>query len=131
MNADARVQAEQYYRAAGRSMEADLTALQQHPQGVVLLMPQLVALMKPVVNSQPESWQELPLVYPDADGWYVHLLVGNLVLARRLAAELTPLRWLCFQRGLRNARPHRLPWTAFCHQSTTHSYHSHYGIQQQ
>ena len=47
MNTDARVQAQQYYQSAGRDMAADLEALRQHPQGVVLMMPQLVALMKP------------------------------------------------------------------------------------
>ena len=85
MNADARVQAVQYYQAAGRSMAADLEALAQHPQGVVLLMPRLVALMKPVDSSQAESWPELAREFPAADAWYVHLLVGELTLARQLA----------------------------------------------
>ena len=119
MNADARVQAVQYYQAAGRSMAADLEALAQHPQGVVLLMPRLVALMKPVDSSQAESWPELAREFPAADAWYVHLLVGELKLARQLAGALPPLRWLCFQRGLRSTRPHRLPWATFCHITTT------------
>lgn len=127
MNTDARVQAQQYYQSAGRDMAADLEALRQHPQGVVLMMPQLVALMKPVVSTAPATWQELALPTPGADAWYVHLLVGNLALARQLAVALPPLRWLCFQRGLRSPRPHRLAWSAFCHQPPTN--HHKYGIQ--
>ena len=130
MNTDARIQALEYYHAAGRDMEADLAALAQHPQGVVLMMPRLVALMKPVCSNEPESWPDLPLVARAADAWYVHLLVGDLALARSLGAGLPPMRWLCFQRGLRNTRPHRLPWSEFCFQQPIQpSYH--YGIQQQ
>lgn len=121
MNADARTQAWEYYREAGRQMEADLTVLAEHPQGIVLLMPRLVALMKPVQSNQPELWPQLEHVFPAADAWYIHLLVGDLRLARRLAAALPPRQWLCFQRGRRNATPHRLPWHAFLnHQPPTH-----------
>lgn len=129
MNADARVQALQYYQAAGRSMATDLEALLLHSQGVVLMMPQLVVLMKPVDSSQPASWPELELEYSAADAWYVHLLVGNLALARQLAGALPPRRWLCFQRGSRSPRPHRIPWTEFCKISTSIQPHSQYGIQ--
>lgn len=121
MNPDARVQAQQYYRAANRDMEADLAALAAHPQGVVLLMPQLVVLMKPALSTEPRLWPELRHTPAGADAWYVHLLVGDLALARRLASALPPQRWLCFQRGLRNERPHLLPWTAFCKKTLTHS----------
>ncbi len=121
MNTDARVQAQQYYQAAGRDMAADLAALAAHPHGVVLLMPQLVALLRPVDSTKPPTWQELDSTSTREDAWYVHLLVGNLALARRLAAALPPRRWLCFQRGLRSPRAHRLSWSAFCHQPTTHS----------
>lgn len=114
MTPDARVQAQQYYHAAGRDMEADLAALAAHPQGVVLLMPQLVALMKPVLSTQPHMWLQLEHHFPETDAWYVHLLVGDLALARRLAAALPPRHWLCFQRGQRHERPHRLPWAGFC-----------------
>lgn len=44
------------------------------------------------------------------DAWYVHLLVGNVALARRLAATLPPLEWLCFQRGRRSNQPHIYRW---------------------
>ena len=128
MNADARMQAMQYYEAAGRSIGADLDALVQHPQGVVLMMPQLVVLMKPVESNHPESWSELEQESPDADAWYVHLLVGNLALARRLAGALPPLRWLCFQRGQRSPLPHRIPWTAFCRITNSTPHSTHYGI---
>ena len=113
MNADARDRAWEYYRAAGRDMEPDLAALAAHPQGIVLLMPRLVVLMKPVCSRQPEQWTDLPRIFPAADAWYVHLLVGDLRLARRLATALPRRRWLCFQRGLRTPAPHRQPWQAF------------------
>ncbi len=110
MNADARIQARQYYQAAGRSIEADIAALMQHPQGVVLLMPQLVVLMKPVRSQSLSDWDNLEHISAETDAWYVHLLAGNLAMARRMAATLPPRRWLCFQRGLRNPHPHRIPW---------------------
>ncbi len=113
MNADARDRAWEYYRAAGRDMETDLAALAAHPQGIVLLMPRLVVLMKPVCSNAPEQWTELALISPEADAWYIPLLVGDLRLARRMAATLPPRRWLCFQRGLRAPAPHRHPWQAF------------------
>ena len=113
MHTDARQQARDYYKAAGRSMKADLLALQAHPHGVCLLMPSLVVLMKPVQSSLPHLWGELSLVFPEADAWYIHLLAGNLTQARRMAAALPPLRWLCFQRGRRSPVPHQLDWSAF------------------
>lgn len=119
MNADARTQAKTYYQAAERSMEADLAALTAHPHGVVLLMPQLVVLMKPALSTAPEFWPRLEHVEPAADAWYIHLMVGDLTLARRLAASLPPRRWLCFQRGLRNTAPHCLPWAAFLNHNLT------------
>lgn len=122
MNADARTQAWEYYQAAGRCMQADLSALAEHPQGVVLLMPRLVVLMKPVLSTEPQLWPRLEWVAPCPDAWYVHLLVGELALACRLAAALPPHRWLCFQRGLRNSTPHRRPWAAFInHQHPTNT----------
>lgn len=119
MNTDARVAAAAYYRAAGRNMEQDLAALRAHPQGVVLMMPQLVVLMKPVLSHAPQCWPLLQDTSPRPDAWYVHLLAGDLQLARRLAGALPPLRWLCFQRGQRSSAPHRLPWAAFCQPRTT------------
>ena len=119
MNTDARTRAWEYYQAAGRNMDADLAALAAHPQGVVLFMPQLVVLMKPVRSNDPERWQDMADAPDDADGWYIHLLVGDLKLAGRLAAALPPRRWLCFQRGLRSTAPHCLPWRVFCHKLTS------------
>lgn len=113
MNADARDRAWEYYQAAGRDMNADLAALAAHPQGIVLLTPWLVVLMKPVCSTAPEQWTELSLVFPAADAWYIHLLVGDLRQARSMAAALPQLHWLCFQRGLRTPVPHRYPWQAF------------------
>ncbi len=121
MNTDARAQAAAYYQAAGRNMEHDIAALLQHPQGVVLLMPQLVVLMKPVQSSAPELWEQLEQEPAGADAWYVHLLAGDLQLARRLAAALPPLHWLCFRRGRRSTTPHRLPWAVFCHRNQHNS----------
>ena len=115
MSADARIQARDYYLAAGRDMEEDLAALAAHPQGVLLFTPHLVAMLKPVCSKSVEHWPQLQHIFPQADGWYIHLLVGNLRMARHMAAALPPLQWLCFQRGLRNTTPHRLPWHAFIH----------------
>lgn len=119
MNADARARAREYYRNTGRSLEADLAALAEHPGGVVLMMPQLVVLMKPVLHTQPELWPQLEHIAPEPDAWYIHLLVGNLALARRLAAAQEPRAWLCFQRGLRSTAPHCRPWHAFVNQPPT------------
>lgn len=114
MNTDARELALQYYQTAGRDMGIDLATLGDHPQGVILLSPQLVALMKPVQSTAPETWPKLEHVAPVADAWYVHLLVGNLAWARQLAVSLPPQLWLCFHRGLRSGKPHRIPWLRFC-----------------
>lgn len=119
MNADARDRAWKYYQAARRDIETDLAALAAHPQGIVLLMPRLVVLMKPVCSNAPEQWTELARIFPAADAWYIHLLVGDLRLARRMATALPLQRWLCFQRGLRNPAPHRYSWQAFIHHSQT------------
>ena len=110
MNTDARLLALRYYRHSGRKLPEDVEALSANPQGVVVWLPRLVVLMKAADSRQPERWQELaenPLL---ADGWYIHLLVGELPLARRLACEVPPRTWACFQRGLRSAAPHRLRW---------------------
>lgn len=130
MNTDARARARQYYHAAGRQMEPDLEALRQHPQGVVLMMPQLVALLKPVAAQNADHWQQLEQVTPHPDAWYVHLLVGDLRLARQLARALPPLQWLCFQRGLRSPRPHRLPWLRILSPDNNTPTPQYYGIQQ-
>lgn len=120
MNTDARELALQYYQAAGRDMGMDLTSLGEHPGGVILLSPQLVVLMKPVQSKAPETWTQLEHIAPVADAWYVHLLVGNLAWARQLAASLPSKRWLCFHRGLRSDKPHRIPWLRFCNNNQQH-----------
>lgn len=126
METDARVAARRYYCASDRCLEADLTTLAQNPGGLIIYTPRLVVLAKPVLSHEPRSWEllaELPLA---ADGWYVHLLVGDVERARQQAAHVPPLRWLCFQRGLRNTRPHVLAWQRFLH-PTTNRIHD-YGI---
>lgn len=110
MSTDAREIARHYYEAAGRDLGADLAALAAQPEGVVIFLPRLVVLMKPVSSANPADWEHLGSTPPCADGWYVHLLVGDLALARRLAWLLPGRRWLCFQRGLRHAAPHRRSW---------------------
>ncbi len=111
MSTDARSVARRYYAAAGRDLAADLAALSSNPEGVVVFLPRLVVLMKPVSSKCPDAWGHLEETPPGADGWYVHLLVGDLPLARRLAWLLPGRRWVCFQRGLRNAAPHRRSWS--------------------
>lgn len=110
MSTDARLVARRYYAAAGRDLAADLAALSSNPEGVVVFLPRLVVLMKPVASKCPDDWGRLEENPPCADGWYVHLLAGDLPLARRLAWLLPGLRWVCFQRGLRHAAPHCRSW---------------------
>ena len=92
-------------------MAADVDALCRNPRGIVMSSPRLFVLMRPVCSARPESWAEhLSLDIPAADAWYVHLLAGDLQLARILGHTLPPLPLLCFQRGSRSGRPHRLSW---------------------
>lgn len=110
MDTDARSAARRYYSASSRSLPADMAALARVPGSVVIYTPRLVALLKPVLHHAPERWEHLHDTPEGADGWYVHLLVGDLRLARHIASSLPHLRWLCFRRGLRNPQPHLLPW---------------------
>lgn len=102
--------AQRYYSLAGRDMSVDLADLSANPDGVVVMLPRLVVLMKPARSDSPDEWGNLRESPAGADGWYVHLLVGDLPLARKLAWLLPGRRWVCFQRGRRNASPHRLHW---------------------
>lgn len=110
MNTDATTTARRYYAWGGRDFAADARALADNPQGVLLYTPQLVVLMKPADSRQPQEWEQLGHSPQRPDAWYVHLLVGNLGLALRLAPMLPVYPWVCFQRGQRSARLHRLPW---------------------
>ncbi len=113
MSSDARSRARQYYEGSGRSLGADVAALAANPQGVVVLLPQLVVLMKAVKRTCPQHWQELDSSPHGADAWYVHLLVGDLSLAQELARGLHAFPWLCFQRGARSAALHQWSWARF------------------
>lgn len=110
MNTDAKTTARRYYTLAGRDLGADLCALCTNPHGVVVWTPQLVVLMKPANSQQPHTWAELAEKTAGADAWYVHLLVGNLALAMRLAHTVPAYPKLCFQRGLRSSAPHCCSW---------------------
>lgn len=107
---DARLLAQSYYAGSGRRFEDDLRALALSPAGVAVCTPRLVALMKAVHSgSDPLQWMDGPeAATPDA--WYIHLLAGDLRLAFSWARGLPPLRYFCFQRGLRGERVHILPW---------------------
>lgn len=96
-------------------MAQELAALRRNPRAVLLLMPELTALLKPVRRDRPAEWEQLAHSPADADAWYVHLLVGDLALARRLAACLPLLPWFCFQRGLRSPQPHLIPTPRLLH----------------
>ena len=111
MNTDARLTALQYYARSGRHAAEDIAALMQNPQGVFLFTPDLVVLMKPADSKNPAAWGKLDESPVAADGWYVHLLCGKLPLARKLAWLLPAYRWVCFQRGTRNAKAHRMRWS--------------------
>lgn len=111
MSKDARELAARYYEGSGRSMAADVAALSRNPRGIIMSTPRLFVLMRPVCSHRPESWAEhLAQDEPEADAWYVHLLVGDLQLALQLGHTLPPLPRLCFQRGTRSGRPHRHNW---------------------
>jgi hypothetical protein len=119
MNTDARLTALRYYRAAGRDLNADLAALSTNPQGVVVWLPHLVVLMKPADSRRPAEWGDLGDNPTGADGWYVHLLTGELALARRLLGLVPRRSWACFQRGRRSPVPHRLSWQRLSRRGTT------------
>lgn len=110
MTADARDLASLYYRGSNRDMAEDAAALLRHPHGLLLCTPELVVMMKAVCSAHPETWEDLPDVAEEADAWYIHLLVGDSRLARRMAAGLPRRRFCCFRRGLRHSRPHILSW---------------------
>ncbi len=110
MSTDARTNALFYYTFAGRDVVADVCCLLQNPRGVFVYTPELVVLMKPADSNKPQDWEHLADSPENADAWYVHLLVGRLALARKLAWLLPAYRYLCFQRGLRHAKPHRCSW---------------------
>lgn len=114
VSTDARATAAAYYRRAGRNAAEEMQALCRNPQGILYLSARLVALLKPVLSTEPQTWEVLESSPVQADAWYVHLLAGDLRLAQALARQLPPLRWLCFQRGLRHSRPHRCSWQRFC-----------------
>ncbi len=90
-----------------------MEALAANPRGVVIFLPRLVVLMKPVEHARPQDWLNLALSPAGADAWYVHLLVGDLAWARQLGCGLPAFRWLCFQRGTRSAILHRWRWERF------------------
>ena len=107
---DARLLAQSYYEGSGRRFEDDLIALALSPAGVAVCTPRLVALMKAVrSDSDPLLWMDGP-EDETPDAWYIHLLAGDLDLAFAWARGLPPLRYFCFQRGLRSERYHILPW---------------------
>ncbi len=129
MSPDARRSAHRYYAGSGRSLAADMAALAANPSGVVVWLPQLVALMKPVEHARPESWQALAESPAGADAWYIHLLTGELAVARQVGALLPPLRWLCFQRGARSAAVHKWHWARLISTPEHQATRTHYGIQ--
>ncbi len=116
MSTDARNTARRYYEGSGRRLEDDMAALAANPQGVVVFLPRLVALMKPVEHTESQPWLRLAAPAPQADAWYIHLLVGELAWARLQARSLPPLRWLCYQRGARGSTLYRRSWARFVQQ---------------
>ncbi len=113
METDARIIAIRYYGGSERELQGDMAALGSNPAAIIIYLPQLVVLMKPVHSRRPHTWEQLQDTPPDSDAWYVHLMAGDLRLARQVAARQKPRRWLCFQRGARNARPHIIRWERF------------------
>ncbi len=124
MYTDAITTARRYYTWAGRDLAADACALAGNPRGVFMYTPQLVVLMKPVSSRHPQDWEQLGHSPQQADAWYVHLLAGNFALALQLAHTLPPYTWVCFQRGRRSTRLHRLPWARILSQHINNNQHS-------
>lgn len=116
MSTDAREEARRYYREHGRRLADDLEAMAVNPRSVLLYMPRLVVLMKPAKKDSPEGWDRLAESPQDADAWYIHLLVGDLEMARRMATDVERLPWACFHRGRRDTRGHVLPWAVVTRQ---------------
>ena len=110
MSSDARMKALRYYSHAGRNMADEVITLLQNPQGVFLFTPDLVVMMKPADSAAPHKWEDLAESPSGADAWYIHLLAGDLRLARKLATILPDYEWCCFQRGMRSPAPHRCRW---------------------
>lgn len=111
MKHDARVYAERYYAGSSRSLAEDMAATAGNPHGVTLFSPALVALLQPCRSTQAEPWRHWGRPTPPslADAWYVHLLVGDLALARCMAARMDGapeevLRSTTAVRRLRSAR---------------------------
>ncbi len=102
-----------YYEQHGRDFSHDWVSLGRNPRAVLVWLPDLVVLMKPVHRHDDAPWSHLSSSPLDADAWYVHLLVGKLQLACQLGMGLEPLPYLCFQRGMRDDRVHVCRWQVF------------------
>lgn len=113
METDARIIAIRYYQGSDRELAADMTALSSNPDAIIIYLPQLVVLAKPVSTRHPQQWDNLHESPPGADAWYVHLMAGDMQQARETARRLPPRPWICFQRGARNTRPHIIRWERF------------------
>lgn len=122
MSKDARCQARHYYQFHGRDLLADHAALMRNPRAASVWLPQMVVMMMPVTSSCLDDGIDLAVSPPDADAWYVHLLVGDFDCACQLAQKLESLSLLCFQRGSRSADYHICHWARFTrftpHQTT-------------
>lgn len=108
---DAQRKAILYYGDSARSLEADLAELIASERGVFVFTPRLTVLMKAVDLADEESIFNLRKHTNVINSWYVHYLGGDLSLAFNWAKTLTPLPYLCFQRGTRSPKLHLLQWS--------------------
>lgn len=108
---DARQKAKHYYAFSVRSLEADLSELIASERGVFVYTPRLTVLMKAVDLADEESITNLRKHNRLINAWYVHFFGGDLSLGFNWARTLTPLPYLCFQRGVRSPKLHLLPWS--------------------
>ncbi len=116
MSRDARQLARYYYDRHGRDILQDMQLLSENDRALIIWLPQLIALAIPVNHLYPDSWARLASTSPqDSDAWYVHLLVGDLALARELGKQAEELSFICFHRGARNPRPHIHPFRDIIH----------------
>ena len=73
METDARIIAIRYYGGSERELQGDMAALGSNPAAIIIYLPQLVVLMKPVHSRRPHTWEQLQDTPPDSDAWYVQL----------------------------------------------------------
>lgn len=110
---DARELAKLYYSGSGRTLSVDMAAIAA-AGGVVVYTFDMVLLARMVdSHDSPVEWSDLRRRYDNPDAWYIHLLVGSPATATVVYDREASAKYVVFQRGLRNERPHKIPLDRF------------------